>query len=544
MSYVFDGLDDRLHDGTDGGADLTIDNYSIMFWYAWAAAGGNDQPRVLGRNIDSGSASSHMGCLLSSLTSAGPNEVFRQASGAGRDNTAQSVQNFFRNDTWENYIVRYNRTLTPRSPVYRNGVQIEAAHNISAGDIVTHAGTTFAIGGLQPGDDTRSFAGKLAHVAIWNRDLTAQEIADLSAGGNPLAVAATGLIRYWPLTANSSTHADQAGSGHDLTVYGATYSSDDPAVAVATVNPYVNKIKQIGAGTEVQIYADNIAAPTWTNEAKAAHDLTIVGGVVNESGGPALNLTKYVQFDGIDDHASCAHHADLVFSGVGSFGIWVWIPSGWGGSQNAAAMFGKGGADYEFRQLYSQPLPVAWHPQATSGISPVDAPPYGEWLFFVVVDNNTAATMWQVRSGDTDAVQVASGTVPAAVSTTNDFALGARGSDKTRNFNGRIAGFFSLPGTLLTGPQVFEIYESAFAEPGEFTYLPPALTVTLQDPTTKSLSWTDQNGTKYIIERNSSPDGIAWSFDKFVEEAGLTLLDTIVDDGTEYRYRIKSAKAV
>lgn len=224
--------------------------------------------------------------------------------------------------------------------------------------------------------------------------------------------------------------------------------------------PYVDKIKELGGGAEVQIYADQVAGSTWTNEAKAAHDLTITGATVVTSGGPATNLSRYVDFDGVDDRADTPHDADLVFSGSGSHGVWVWIPTGWGGSDAFAAIFSKGGSDYEFRNRNETGVPISWDPQASDGVNSGTAPPYGEWLFYVVVEDNTAATVYRVRSGDPSATVDASGTSDGYTSSTNPFALGARGSG-SRHFEGRITGYFALPGVVLTQQQVFDIYTSA-----------------------------------------------------------------------------------
>jgi len=58
-----------------------------------------------------------------------------------------------------------------------------------------HAGK-FCMGG-RTYDDARNFNGKIAQVGVWNRVLTAGEIANLAAGYAPDLAAASGLQFYF-----------------------------------------------------------------------------------------------------------------------------------------------------------------------------------------------------------------------------------------------------------------------------------------------------------------------------------------------------------
>jgi hypothetical protein len=71
----------------------------------------------------------------------------------------------------------------------------------------------------------RYFEGLIAHPAIWSTALSDSQIADLAGGALPTAVGSP--ISYWPLTSGASPEPDAIAS-FDLTVDGATYSSDEP----------------------------------------------------------------------------------------------------------------------------------------------------------------------------------------------------------------------------------------------------------------------------------------------------------------------------
>ena len=82
--------------------------------------------------------------------------------------------------------------------------------------------------------------GLLAEVAIWNKALSAGEIASYLAGNDPSAIAAANLIGYWPLSADNATQSNLGTDATgDLTVSGATYEpSDHPTItSSATIAP-------------------------------------------------------------------------------------------------------------------------------------------------------------------------------------------------------------------------------------------------------------------------------------------------------------------
>lgn len=69
-----------------------------------------------------------------------------------------------------------------------------------------------------------TFGGKLAEVALYNKALSDQEIADLASGVYPSQVAVANLVAYWPLVSN----ANDAYASYNWTEYGTpTYDAGD-----------------------------------------------------------------------------------------------------------------------------------------------------------------------------------------------------------------------------------------------------------------------------------------------------------------------------
>lgn len=227
MSYNFTDVNDVITDGTDGGASLDILTYSLM---AWVKVGNisSSTGHVMGRSTGT-HTENHMLMRLPASNADITQHVFRQGFPYNYGYAQQdgsTLQYGVGLSSWDVIIGTYDSATIPRFDAYINGGGSFLYGGETGANVVNQP---FSIGRVNDNSE-RSFNGLISHVAVWNRVLTSQEITDLSNGGNPQTVASTGLIRYWPLTANSSTQADEMGSGHDLTVYGATYSTDDPLV--------------------------------------------------------------------------------------------------------------------------------------------------------------------------------------------------------------------------------------------------------------------------------------------------------------------------
>lgn len=241
MSYSFDGVDDILTDNTNGGTDLSIDVYSFM---AWAKVGTlpSSTGHIMGRASGTHSSNHMMMRVPGSETDSsqdwlrqgGPTSGVNGAGWSSQDGLQHSVGG----TAWDHLLGTFDVNRSQRFEAYINGGG--AFTYGDSGDAATvYENHDFSVGQVY-NDSARIYEGLLAHLCIWNRVLTAQEITDLANGGDPETVAPSGLIRYWPLQSDSATQVDQAGSGHDLTVYGASYSTDEPPVTTTTtVKPVV-----------------------------------------------------------------------------------------------------------------------------------------------------------------------------------------------------------------------------------------------------------------------------------------------------------------
>jgi hypothetical protein len=79
--------------------------------------------------------------------------------------------------------------------------------------------------GLRVGGDA-GFAGRLAHMAVYNVALSDAQISALRTT-TPASVLPGNLVAYWPMTAAGTPGNDVIGSNH-FTITGASYSVDNP----------------------------------------------------------------------------------------------------------------------------------------------------------------------------------------------------------------------------------------------------------------------------------------------------------------------------
>lgn len=56
------------------------------------------------------------------------------------------------------------------------------------------------------GENGLGLEGHLAHVCIWNTNLSAEQVTSLAGGANPTTIAAANLVAYWPLTEDLTAH--------------------------------------------------------------------------------------------------------------------------------------------------------------------------------------------------------------------------------------------------------------------------------------------------------------------------------------------------
>lgn len=112
--------------------------------------------------------------------------------------------------------------------IFLNGDTVNSGVNTSSMAMPSNLDRT-GIGTLIRSTNTNFFNGLLAYAAIWNVALSDAEVIGLAGGDNPLAVQNANLVGYWPLTSNASPEPDDK-NDYDMTVSGATYSSENPSV--------------------------------------------------------------------------------------------------------------------------------------------------------------------------------------------------------------------------------------------------------------------------------------------------------------------------
>jgi len=86
-------------------------------------------------------------------------------------------------------------------------------------------------------ESSNAFDGDIAHVAIWDVDLTDAEIASLAAGVSPLKIRRDNLIAYWPLN-GQTPEISIIDAGLDLSeVNGPIAVNEEPPIPYAMVAP-------------------------------------------------------------------------------------------------------------------------------------------------------------------------------------------------------------------------------------------------------------------------------------------------------------------
>jgi hypothetical protein len=76
-----------------------------------------------------------------------------------------------------------------------------------------------------------NFPGLMAEMALWDVELTTEQITSFLAKNVATGIAAANLRGYWPLNVNSTSQPNLGlDSGGDLTASSNTYSADHPAI--------------------------------------------------------------------------------------------------------------------------------------------------------------------------------------------------------------------------------------------------------------------------------------------------------------------------
>lgn len=120
-------------------------------------------------------------------------DMFRQFSGA---EARWRVEGWTINSVWRHVCWTHDGGLTTAT-CYKDGAVQSVNEMVAPSGSFSGGSGTWGIGN-EPGE-SRAVVGDLAHMAIWEVELTAAEVAALAAGFSPLAIRPVSLHRYWPL---------------------------------------------------------------------------------------------------------------------------------------------------------------------------------------------------------------------------------------------------------------------------------------------------------------------------------------------------------
>ncbi len=111
--------------------------------------------------------------------------------------------------------------------VWVDGTQAHNGGSGGSGSPNANDWTSIHVGNT--GGHTRSYDGRIAEFALWDRQLTTQQITTLANGRNPLDYKGD-LVMYCPILGDDSPEPDLSGNGHDLVINGSIAQSGHPSV--------------------------------------------------------------------------------------------------------------------------------------------------------------------------------------------------------------------------------------------------------------------------------------------------------------------------
>ncbi len=207
-------------------------------------------------------------------------------------------------DVWVAIVGTFNSDSLRRAYIENSSNTVGATGTKTPGSLLKALRIGASSGGFS---NFQGFAGELA---IFNKILTLSEI-DLIQTGPETGVALNTIapaecIGYWPLAVNQANHPDQSGNnGPTLTVNGAPYSSDHPAIGVAgdiaAVNdaPMPEQAVQIGVPYgpfDVNPYWSGVPLPVFFADGLptglAINDAGVISGTPQGGFNPALSPTN------------------------------------------------------------------------------------------------------------------------------------------------------------------------------------------------------------------------------------------------------------
>jgi len=190
-SMEFDGVDDYMEVQDDSSLQLEGSAASWTFWTRLDSLSGGDQ-KFFAKSISGSDTNAYQ------LRTDNADLKFQFFSGAWRTATSSS---FFTDLNWVNVTVTIDASNIVR--IYKNGVE---THNSNIGYSIPANTGEMLFGARTPSSPTNFLNGEMTEVGIYNRCLTALEVASLYNQGVPTDLlvsrgdyVATGLQGYWKM---------------------------------------------------------------------------------------------------------------------------------------------------------------------------------------------------------------------------------------------------------------------------------------------------------------------------------------------------------
>lgn len=160
------------------------------------------------------------------LTASSATRVVAVARDSAPANTATTSTTWSAN-VWNHACGVFESSTSRLAYLNGGGVGTNSNNRTPAGlDVVS-------IGRLSRATPANHMSGRIAHAAIWNAALGADEVVSLAKGFVPWMIRPESLVAYWPIWGNSSPEPDVIG-GANATVNGATASAAYPMLIYPT----------------------------------------------------------------------------------------------------------------------------------------------------------------------------------------------------------------------------------------------------------------------------------------------------------------------
>lgn len=232
MSYFFDGSGGLVVNGAASiRGNPTPANLIVSYPFAmscWCYPTNNSALQDLVTLANAGANQIYW----SNLDGTQANDPFRATTwnGASATNAVSTATTIF--NGWNYVVVRFISNTERGVSVNGSGFPSNLTNSAQTSQLINRIGI-----GIAPDGNGRGFFGYIAHVAVWNGEvsttnMTPADVAKLARGASPLAVRRQNLVAYWPMDREGAIEnvADAKSRGPRLinTSVGVRYSNWNP----------------------------------------------------------------------------------------------------------------------------------------------------------------------------------------------------------------------------------------------------------------------------------------------------------------------------